>query len=89
MARIKNRNNFGGSRQQDVEFALTSYKAVFMLKMKVKYVDFDILSVWFLDLCQFFLEMDITILPHIWWKQKSNHWSGDFTTTECIQIIII
>lgn len=47
MARIKNRNNFGGSRQQDVEFALTSYKAVFVLKMKVKYDDFEILSVWF------------------------------------------
>ena len=37
MARIKNRNNFGGSRQQDIEFALASYKAVFVLKMKVKY----------------------------------------------------
>lgn len=56
--------------------------------MKVKYDHFDILSVWFLDLCQFFLKVNIAILPHIWWKQKSNYWFGDFTTTECIEIII-
>ena len=89
VARVKNRNNFGGSRQQDVEFALASYMPVFVLKMKVKYDHFDILSVWFLDLCQIVLKVDITILPHIWWKQKSTHWFGDFTTTECIEIIII